>query len=73
MRLLHAGVRRKDGRFATGVLHLWHPPNDRSQFPVNQARLDEVIGGNRVRALRGLSALSDAVAPPCDSASVASQ
>ena len=32
VRLLHAGVRRKDGRFATGVLHLWHPQNDRSQF-----------------------------------------
>ncbi len=45
VRLLRAGVRRKDGRFATGVLHLWHPPNDRSQLPVNQARLDEVIGG----------------------------
>jgi glycosyltransferase involved in cell wall biosynthesis len=73
VRLLHAGVRRKDGRFATGVLHLWHPPNDRSQFPVNQARLDEVIGGGRLRALRGLSALSDAVVLPRDSASVASQ
>ena len=72
VRLLHAGVRRKDGRFATGVLHLWHPPNDRSQFPANQARLDEVIGGSRVRALRGLSVLSDAVALPRDSASVAS-
>jgi glycosyltransferase involved in cell wall biosynthesis len=58
VRLLHAGVRRKDGRFATGVLHLWHPPNDRSQMPVNQARLDEVLGGRRTRALRGLSALS---------------
>ncbi len=63
VRLLRAGVRRKDGRFATGVLHLWHPPNDRSQLPVNQARLDEVIGGGRVRALRGLSALNDAT--PC--------
>ena len=73
VRLLHAGVRRKDGRFATGVLHLWHPQNDRSQLPANQARLDEVIGGNRVRALRGLSALSDAAAPPRDSASVAPQ
>ena len=50
VRLLRAGVRRKDGRFATGVLHLWHPPNDRSQLPVNQVRLDEVIGGSRVRA-----------------------
>ncbi|MGC2124167.1 MAG: galactosyltransferase-related protein, partial [Xanthobacteraceae bacterium] len=57
VRLLHAGLRRKDGRFATGVLHLWHPQNDRSQLPANQARLEDLIGGNRVRALRGLSVL----------------
>ena len=73
VRLLHAGVRRKDGRFATGVLHLWHPQNDRAQLPANRARLDEVIGGSRVRALRGLSALSDAAALPRGSASVAQQ
>ena len=30
VRLLHAGVRRKDGMFATGVLHLWHAEADRS-------------------------------------------
>jgi glycosyltransferase involved in cell wall biosynthesis len=59
VRLLHAGVRRKDGRFATGVLHLWHPENDRSRLAANQARLDGLIGGNRARALRGLSALAD--------------
>ena len=57
VRLLHAGVRRKDGRFATGVLHLWHPQNDRSQLPANRAKLDEVMSGDRVRALSGLSAL----------------
>ena len=72
VRLLHSGVRRKDGRFATGVLHLWHSQNDRAQLPTNQARLDEVIGGSRVRALRGLSALSDDAARP-RSASVARQ
>ena len=43
IRLLHAGVRRKDGNFATGVLHLWHPENDRSLLPDNQRRLDDVI------------------------------
>ena len=73
VRLLRAGVRRKDGRFATGVLHLWHPPNDRSQLPVNQARLDEVIGGSRTRALRGLSTLSDVAAPLRNDASVTQQ
>ena len=29
VRLLNAGVRRKEGAFATGVLHLWHRENDR--------------------------------------------
>jgi GT2 family glycosyltransferase len=64
IRLLHAGVRRKDGRFATGVLHLWHPQNDRSQLPANRTRLDEVMGSARVRALHGLSGLSADEAVP---------
>jgi glycosyltransferase involved in cell wall biosynthesis len=58
VRLLRAGVRRKDGRFATGVLHLWHAPNDRSQLAANRTRLDDIIGGDRVRAAHGLSLLS---------------
>jgi glycosyltransferase involved in cell wall biosynthesis len=57
LRLMGAGVRRKDGRFAAGVLHLWHPESDRSRLPGNDARLDEVIRGDRVRAQVGLSAL----------------
>ncbi len=69
VRLLHAGVRRKDGRFATGVLHLWHPPNDRGQLPANQQRLDEVRGGSRVRAVRGLSTLDAADGAPAMSGS----
>ena len=67
VRLLHAGVRRKDGRFATGVLHLWHPPNDRSQLPANQTAARRGHGGSRVRAMRGMSALGtedDAPAAP---------
>jgi glycosyltransferase involved in cell wall biosynthesis len=60
VRLIRAGVRRKDGRFATGVLHLWHPENDRAALPDNRRRLDEVIAAKRVRAIRGLSALAAA-------------
>ncbi|MEA2930916.1 MAG: hypothetical protein QOG38_3344 [Hyphomicrobiales bacterium] len=56
IRLIHAGVRRKDGRCATGVFHLWHSANDRARLPENQARLDEVMHSGRIRALRGLSA-----------------
>jgi len=63
VRLLHAGVQRKDGRFATGVLHLWHAAVDRTQFGANQARLDAALHGDRTRALRGLSALDDETAP----------
>jgi glycosyltransferase involved in cell wall biosynthesis len=59
IRMIRAGVKRKDGRFATGVLHLWHPEADRAQLPANQARLEELINSNRVRALRGLSALEE--------------
>jgi glycosyltransferase involved in cell wall biosynthesis len=58
IRMIRAGVARKDGRFATGVLHLWHPEADRSQLAANRVRLDDLIEGDRVRALRGLSALA---------------
>ena len=43
IRLLHAGVRRKDGRYATGVLHLWHPDADRSRLPENERLLAHVV------------------------------
>ena len=62
LRLLHAGVRRKDGVFATGVIHLWHAEADRSQLNDNERKLDVVAGGDRVRAQRGLSALMTAPA-----------
>ena len=57
VRLLHAGVRRKDGRYSTGVLHLWHPGADRSRLPENEQLLARVIESERVRAERGMSSL----------------
>ena len=62
LRLLHAGVRRKDGVFATGVIHLWHAEADRSQLNDNERKLGVVVDGDRVRAQRGLSALTAAPA-----------
>jgi glycosyltransferase involved in cell wall biosynthesis len=58
IRLLHSGVRRKDGRFATGVIHLWHEEEDRSQLDANDARLVAVLRSDRVRAQAGMSALA---------------
>jgi glycosyltransferase involved in cell wall biosynthesis len=62
VRLIHSRVRCKDGRFASGVLHLWHPENDRSQMMRNDQRLEAVIRSARIAATEGLSDLS--AAPP---------
>jgi glycosyltransferase involved in cell wall biosynthesis len=60
VRLLHAGVRRRDGVFATGVLHLWHPEADRGLLTENEAKLTESIAGDRVRSRCGLSSIQAA-------------
>jgi len=60
VRLLHAGVRRKDGVFATGVLHLWHAEADRSALSENERKLTSVVAGDAVVARSGLSKISDA-------------
>jgi glycosyltransferase involved in cell wall biosynthesis len=58
VRLIRSRVRCKDGRFASGVLHLWHPENDRSQMTRNDQRLEAVIGSGRIAATAGLSDLT---------------
>ena len=60
VRLLHAGVRRKHGVFATGVIHLWHPEADRSRLSDNDRRLTDILDSEHVRAQSGLSALASA-------------
>lgn len=62
VRLLHAAVRRKDGAYATGVLHLWHAAADRSHLMDNEQRLVQVIESRRLRADRGISTLGAAAA-----------
>jgi glycosyltransferase involved in cell wall biosynthesis len=62
VRLLHAGVRRKDGAFATGVIHLWHAEADRVMLSDNERKLERVVASDRIRAQRGLSALQTSAA-----------
>jgi glycosyltransferase involved in cell wall biosynthesis len=62
VRLLRAGVRRKDGVFATGVLHLWHAEADRERLAENERKLSDIIASDDIRARRGLSALQAAAA-----------
>lgn len=54
IRLLHAGVRRKSGRFAAPVIHLWHPENDRASLEANRRRLDALSRSRGIRASRGM-------------------
>jgi glycosyltransferase involved in cell wall biosynthesis len=70
VRLLHAGVRRKDGFYATGVLHLWHPAADRSALTANDQKLERVLAEKPVRARIGLSRLKSVpVAPEAQTSS----
>jgi glycosyltransferase involved in cell wall biosynthesis len=53
VRLLHAGVKHKSGRFATPLFHLWHAERSRELLPENRRRLDNVLRSDRVRAALG--------------------
>ena len=39
IRLIHNGIKRKEGRFGIPVLHLWHQQNDQSKHDENFERL----------------------------------
>jgi glycosyltransferase involved in cell wall biosynthesis len=54
LRLLHSGVNRKSARFATPVVHLWHPENDRGALEENWLRLAALSRSRRTRAKRGV-------------------
>lgn len=63
IRLLHAGIRHKNARFAAPVFHLWHRENDRSRLAENQRQLDALLRSNAVRAQHGLDRYLDGAAP----------
>jgi glycosyltransferase involved in cell wall biosynthesis len=54
IRLLHAGERHKNARFAAPLFHLWHAEQPREALARNAARLEEILGSSRLRAERGL-------------------
>lgn len=55
IRLLHAGVKRKAGRFAVSVLHLWHADNTRVNQQENYQKLMAVLKSDRMSAIFGLN------------------
>jgi glycosyltransferase involved in cell wall biosynthesis len=54
IRLIRHGVARRDGRFATTVLHLWHREHERAGTEDNLARLQALRVNPRVRAQLGV-------------------
>jgi glycosyltransferase involved in cell wall biosynthesis len=64
VRLLNHGTRRKEGAYATGVLHLWHRENDRRNEGRNWERLQQRIAQREVRAASGLDRYGPALTSP---------
>ena len=54
IRLINSGIYRKDGRYATGVIHLWHEDNDRSHAEHNRHHFQMVLESGAIRAKKGL-------------------
>lgn len=54
IRLLHAGVKHKNARFAATVFHLWHPEQERGMLLANRKRLEGLLRSSTVRAAVGL-------------------
>ena len=59
LRLFHAGVRRKDGAFATEVFHLWHREARRDQEASNRQVVLERAASRITQALKGLREHAD--------------
>lgn len=57
IRMIRSKVFRKDGRFGTAVIHLWHPEADRSKLADNEQQLADMRASRRLRAQQGLSHL----------------
>ncbi len=59
IRLIRSGVKRKTGRFAVPVLHLWHKESDRSNEPDNRKRLNQILTSTHIRSAKGAEQYMD--------------
>lgn len=57
MRLGHAGIARRNLKFAAVAFHLWHAPAARHAYDRNSAELETARRERRIRARRGLDEL----------------
>ena len=55
IRLIHNGVKRKEGRFSVPVVHHWHKQNDQSKHDENFQRLMQRLNNKKlIRASQGI-------------------
>ncbi len=54
LRMFHAGIRRKNGFFATEVFHLWHDEASRNRASANEGTVRQRMDSDIVRAPLGL-------------------
>ncbi len=54
IRLQRAKVRCKSGKYAVGVLHLWHKEQDRSMEIENKGRLERTLVASHIKASKGI-------------------
>jgi len=54
IRLINSGKHRKEGRYATGVFHLWHATNDRSDIDKNMSLLNKTIRSTKTYITNGI-------------------
>jgi len=54
LRIFHAGIRRKNGFFATEVFHLWHDEASRNRASANEGTVRQRMQSDIVRAPLGL-------------------
>lgn len=55
IRLIRAGIKRKSGKYAIPVIHLWHQPNNREKEQINLNLLKEINKAQRIRARIGIN------------------
>jgi glycosyltransferase involved in cell wall biosynthesis len=53
-RMQHAGVRRRNLKFAAVAFHLWHPEASRALLPRNQQILEATLATRATRCVRGI-------------------
>jgi hypothetical protein len=58
MRLINTGVYRREGRYATGVIHLWHPETEKNAANSNLQQLMNTQNSQKTIAKNGIEQLS---------------